>query len=253
MIDTHAHIYDPQFDTDRSEMIDRAKAAGIRKIYMPNCDSGTIASMLEMADTHPDYCIPMMGVHPCYIKENFEEELNIAKEWLAKRPFAAVGEIGLDYYWDKTFVQEQKIALNTQMSWALEKNLPVVIHTRDAMRDTIDLVKPFAQKGLQGVFHCFSGSREIAREITQMGFYLGIGGVLTYPKAGLKELAKELPLDWIILETDAPYLTPVPFRGKRNEPSYISYVAQLLADIREMQKDELIAITNNNSSKLFGS
>jgi TatD DNase family protein len=193
----------------------------------------------------------MIGLHPCYAKENYESELAIVQSQLEKRKFIAIGEIGLDYYWDKTFMNEQKIAFNLQMEWALSKDYPIVIHTRNAMQETIDMVKPFAKRGLKGVFHCFSGSIESARQIISMGFLLGIGGVITYKNSGLVDTIKEIPLDYLLLETDAPYLPPVPFRGKRNESSYLKYIVNKIAEIKEI-KDESVAMqTTINAEKLF--
>ena len=188
--------------------------------YLPAIDSESIPAMLQMEADFPEQCIAMMGLHPCNVKANWQEELAIVKDWLGKRKFAAVGEIGLDFYWDKTFETQQYQAFETQMQWALDDNLPINIHTRNAMQETINRVKPFAEKGLKGIFHCFGGSYETAKQIIAMDFSLGIGGVLTYKNAGLPEVLKKVPLEYIVLETDAPYLTPVPFRGKRNESSY---------------------------------
>ena len=195
----------------------------------------------------------MMGLHPCYVKENVQLELDHVKAWLDKRPFVAVGEIGLDFYWDKTFEKQQYEAFDTQMQWALDKNIPIVIHTRNAMQETINRVKPFAQKGLKGIFHCFSGSAESAKQVIDLGFYLGIGGVITYKNAGLPEVLAQIDLAHLVLETDAPYLTPVPFRGKRNESSYLSYIVAALAAAKNTSIEEVAAITTANAQKIFGS
>lgn len=250
-IDTHTHLYDEKFNDDRTERIQHAIASGIERMYMPNCDSETITGILELENQFPANCFSMMGLHPCYVKENVQEELAIIRSWLEKRTFKAVGEIGLDYYWDKTFVVQQKDAFRVQMEWALEFNIPIVIHTREATYDTLEEVKPFARRGLKGVFHCFSGSYETARHIIDMGFLLGIGGVLTYPKAGLQEVIKQIDLAHLILETDAPYLTPVPHRGKRNESSYILHIAQKLAELKETTLEEVEEITTKNALVLF--
>jgi TatD DNase family protein len=253
MIDSHAHIYDETFKDDIELVIQRAKDAGISKILMPAIDSSIIDSMLSMESLYPTYCIPMMGLHPCYVKENYMAELDIVKQWLQKRKFTAIGEIGLDYYWDTTFAAEQKIAFETQMQWALDYDLPIAIHTRNAMGETIEMVKPFAKKGLKGVFHCFSGSNESAKEIIKMGFYLGIGGVVTYKNAGVAEALIDIPLDSLMLETDAPYLPPVPYRGKRNEPIFMKEVAQKIADIKQVDIQLVIEKTVVNTETLFKS
>lgn len=250
-IDTHAHLYDEQFDQDRDQMIQNARANGIEKMYLPNCDSSTIEAMLSTEAAFPDQCFAMMGVHPTYIKANYKDELQIALSWFEQRRFCAVGEIGLDYYWDKTFVKEQQEAFRTQIEWSLQYHLPIVIHTREATKDTLDIVSDYVNKGVYGVFHCFSGSLETARQIIDMGFYLGIGGVLTYPKAGLQEVIKQIDLKHLVLETDAPYLTPVPFRGKRNESAYIKIVAEKLAGLHEVSLDMVEEITSKNAENLF--
>jgi TatD DNase family protein len=251
MIDTHCHLYSEEFDIDRDTMIQRAMDAGLTQFYLPAIDSSEIAVMLALEEKYPGVCKAMMGLHPCYVKGNYQEELAIVKEWLDKRPFAAVGEIGLDYYWDTAFKQEQQNSFQLQMEWALQKNMPIVIHTRNAMQETIEMVKPFAVKGLKGIFHCFSGSFESATEIIKMGFLLGIGGVVTYKNAGLAEVLTKIDLEHLVLETDAPYLTPVPFRGKRNESSYLQYVLSKLSEIKQVPEATIAAITTANAEKLF--
>lgn len=251
LIDTHTHLYSDDFAGDRKEMIERAILAGISRLYMPGIDSTCIDGMLLLEQQYAGVCIPMMGLHPCYVKENYKEELQIVKDWLDKRPFVAIGEIGLDFYWDSTFADQQLEAFNMQMEWALEKSISIVIHTRNAMQLTIDAVKPFAARGLKGIFHCFSGSYESAVQITNMGFYLGIGGVLTYKNAGLPAALEKIDLTHMVLETDAPYLTPVPFRGKRNESAYVVHVAEKLAEVKKVSLEDVAAITTKNALKIF--
>jgi len=251
LIDTHCHLYAQEFNDDRDAMIERAIQQGVEKFYLPAIDSTEIDGMLALEEKYPGVCIAMMGLHPCYVKENYQAELAIVKDWLDKRPFAAVGEIGLDFYWDSNFKEQQYEAFNLQMNWALAKNLPIVIHTRNAMQETIEMVKPFAAKGLKGIFHCFSGSYESAQQIINMGFLLGIGGVITYKNAGLGEVLLNIGLEHLVLETDAPYLTPVPFRGKRNESSYLQYVIEKLSDIKQISKEEIAAVTTANAERLF--
>ena len=251
LIDTHCHLYSEEFKDDIETVIARAKAEGVTKFYLPAIDSTSLEGMLELERKFPDECIAMMGLHPCYVKENYKEELKIVENQLAQRPFAAVGEIGLDFYWDKTFSEQQYEAFELQMQWALDKNLPIVIHTRNAMQETINMVKPFAAKGLKGIFHCFSGSYESAKQMIDMDFLLGIGGVITYKNASLPEALANIPVEYLVLETDAPYLTPVPFRGKRNESSYLKYIAGKLAEVKGITIEELAAITTTNAEKLF--
>ncbi len=251
-IDTHAHIYDDTILSEIEAILKNAQSNGIDKILMPGIDSTCIDPMLFLETQYPNQCIAMMGLHPCYVKENYVAELVIVEQWLAKRKFVAIGEIGLDFYWDKTFTEQQYKAFEIQMQWAIDYNTPIVIHTRNAMGETIEAVKPFAKKGLRGAFHCFSGSKESAQQIIDMGFYLGLGGVLTYKNAGVAEAIKEIPMEYLFLETDAPYLPPVPYRGKRNEPAFMLEVAKKLAEIKGMPLHEIAAITTANAEKLFG-
>jgi TatD DNase family protein len=250
-IDTHSHIYDTGFQEDLDAVMVSAKSAGVEKIYMPGIDSTCINGMMDMETKYPGFCIPMMGLHPCYVKENYQEELALVEGWLAKRKFAAIGEIGLDYYWDKTFAKEQQLVFEQQMQWGLDLGLPINIHTRNAMGETIELVKPFAKKGLKGIFHCFSGSKESAQQIIEMGFLLGLGGVLTYKNAGVAEAVVDIPLEFLVLETDAPYLPPVPYRGKRNEPAFMIEVAKKLAEIKNIPLHEVAEKTSGNAERVF--
>ncbi len=250
-IDTHSHIYDTGFQEDLDAVMASAKSAGVEKIYMPGIDSTCINGMMDMETKYSGICIPMMGLHPCYVKENYQEELAIVEGWLAKRKFAAIGEIGLDYYWDKTFAKEQQLVFEKQMQWGLDLGLPINIHTRNAMGETIELVKPFAKKGLKGIFHCFSGSKESAEQIIEMGFLLGLGGVLTYKNAGVAEAVVDIPLEFLVLETDAPYLPPVPYRGKRNEPAFMIEVAKKLAEIKNIPLHEVAEKTSGNAERIF--
>lgn len=253
LIDTHCHLYSEEFDTDRHAMIERALNAGVSRFYLPAIDSEAIPAMLALEARYPGVCMAMMGLHPCYVKANYKEELAITEEWLTKRPFVAIGEIGLDFYWDKTFAAEQLEVFNTQMLWALHRNLPIVIHTRKAMPETIKAVKPFAAKGLKGIFHCFSGNAIEAKQVTELGFYLGIGGVVTYKNSGLPEALAHIGTEWLVLETDAPYLSPVPYRGKRNESAYLAHILERLAEVKNISPEEMAAITTANAQKIFGS
>lgn len=249
-IDTHCHLYVNEFESDRDEVLQRAVDAGVERFYLPAIDRESGSSMLDLADKYPDRCIPMIGLHPCSVKSAYTDELSYVEQMLHGRKFAAIGEIGLDYYWDKQFINEQKIAFEHQITLANKYSLPIVIHTREAMRDTFDLVKtnPVDRKG---IFHCFGGSVEEAKQIIELGFYLGIGGVLTYKKAGLSEVLPHLPLESMVLETDAPYLTPVPNRGKRNESSYIPIIARELSRVMKVSIEEIAEVTSANAKKIF--
>lgn len=252
IVDTHCHLYLDSFKTDITEVIKRAESEGVNKFYLPAIDSTEIENMFLLEERFPGKCFAMMGLHPCSVKENYLDELIIVKDWLSKRKFAAIGEIGLDFYWDKTFIVQQYEAFSMQIELSLKYNLPIIIHTRNAMQETIDVVKEFMPGGVRGIFHCFGGTIENAIEIIDAGFYLGIGGVLTYKKSGLAEVLEKIDLKYIVLETDSPYLTPEPFRGKRNESSYLKYIVEKLAQIKKVSVEEVAAITTKNAEKIFG-
>lgn len=252
LVDTHTHLYEEQFDADRTEMIQRAIDNGVSKMIIPNVDATTIKGMMDLVQQFPTNVFPMMGLHPCYVKpETYKTELEIIKSNLDKGEFVAVGEIGIDLYWDKTTLDIQKEAFELQCDWAIEKSLPVAIHSRDSTHILIELLKKMKDKP-HGVFHCFTGSLEEANEIIKLGFYLGIGGVLTYKNTHLRDTLKHIPLDKIVLETDAPYLPPVPHRGKRNESAYTKLVAETLCTVYEKGLDEIAAVTTQNATTLFG-
>lgn len=248
--DTHTHLYDESLAADPGQ-VQRAIDAGVTRMYMPNCDKGTIKGMLDLAEQWPANCLPMMGLHPCYVKDDYEEELDLVKTWLGKRKFYAVGEIGLDYYWDLTYKEQQKDAFKRQIDMALQHRLPIVIHSRESTQDCIEIVRTRQDGTLKGIFHCFSGTPDEARQITGLGFYLGIGGVVTYKKSSLPDIIREIPLASLVLETDAPYLAPVPYRGKRNESSYIPVIAQRVAEILGMPIAEVARVTSENAEKIF--
>lgn len=251
LIDTHCHIYSDEFDSDRPAMISRAEGEGITKMLMPAIDNSTHSQMLNLEAQYPEKCLSMMGLHPCSVKENYTEELGIVEQWLQSRPFVAVGETGLDFYWDVIYTKEQYDVFQRQIDWALEYEIPIVIHSRNSIDECIAMIDRNQKGQLKGVFHCFSGSLEHAKKIIDLGFYLGIGGVLTFKKSGLDVVLTELDLNNVILETDSPYLTPVPFRGKRNECSYLKYIAEKLADVKARSVQEIAAITSQNAEKLF--
>lgn len=251
LIETHAHIYSDKFKDDIDEIIERSRKHGIEKIYMPNIDSESIDAMLELEYRYPGYCIPMMGLHPCSVGKDFEKELYVVEDWLNKRDFVAVGEMGTDLYWDKTYFEQQKEAFVIQSKWAIEKDRPIVIHCRESIRETIDLVSELKTENFRGIFHCFSGSVEEAHQIIELGFLLGIGGVATFKNGGLEPVLESIPLDHLVLETDSPYLAPVPNRGKRNEPAYLDLVADKIAAVKNMSKDEVANATTENANHIF--
>lgn len=249
-IDSHAHIYLKEFKDDLGDVLDKAGERGVKRIYMPNIDHASIDDMMEVENKFP-HCISMMGVHPCSVKKDFEKELYLVEEWLAKRPFAAVGEIGTDLYWDKTFWPQQQEAFRIQVGWAKKYNLPIVIHCRESMDETIALVEELYDEQLKGVFHCFTGTAEQAKKITSMGFYLGLGGVVTFKNGGMDQVVPELPLENLLLETDSPYLTPAPNRGKRNDPGYIPVIAEKVAELKKISVEKVAVVTSENANKLF--
>ena len=251
LIDTHTHLYVKQFNNDREAMIQRAIDAGIERFYLPNIDSEHIEDMLDLEVKYPSHCVAMMGLHPCSVKENYEQELAIVKDWLFKRKFAAVGEIGIDLYWDKTTLDIQRIAFKRQIYWAKELDLPIVIHSRNSTAEVLEVLKEEKDEKLRGIFHCFGGSPEEAQQIIELGFYLGIGGVLTFKKSGLDKTMETVSLKNVVLETDAPYLAPTPYRGKRNESAYLRLVAERLAVIKNIPFEEVASITSTNAKKIF--
>lgn len=251
LTDTHAHIYSDEFLPDREGVLSRAQEAGVEKIYMPNIDHTSIDAMLEMEMKYPGRCFAMMGLHPCSVKTDFQKELYLVEQWLGKRKFHAVGEIGTDLYWDKTFWEQQKEAFMIQVNWAKKHKLPIVIHCRESIDQTIELLEPLVDKTLRGIFHCFSGDAAQAKRIIAMGFYLGIGGVATFKNGGLDKVLPEVPMDRIVLETDSPYLAPVPHRGKRNEPSYIPLIANKVCELMNVAVEELQKTTSANAGKIF--
>lgn len=252
LIDTHTHQYSKEFDKDRAESIQRCLDNGIKKLYLPNVDSESIARMLEMEQQFPGVCFAMMGLHPCSVQAGYKEELAIVKEWLDKRKFVAIGEIGIDLYWDKTFLKEQQDAFSQQIRWAMEYKLPIVIHARDSFNEIFEVMDSFDQLPA-GIFHCFTGNLEQAEKVISYGgFRMGIGGVLTYKNSGLDKVLEQVGLEHLVLETDSPYLAPVPHRGKRNESAYVKIVAERLAEIKKVPYEEVAAITTRNAQELFG-
>ena len=251
--DTHTHLYSKEFEADRNLLIQKAIDAGIKRLFMPNISSESINPMFEVEQQFPENCFPMMGLHPCSVAGNVLEELAIIEEWLAKRKFTAIGEIGIDLYWDKTFFKEQQEAFRRQIQLAKKYNLPYVIHSRNAFDETMEIVNEFKTEHIKAIFHCFSGNLEQAQQVIAAGdFKLGIGGVVTFKNSGLDKVVEGIDLKYLVLETDAPYLAPAPYRGKRNEPDYLLLVAKKIAEIKHISIEEVAAVTTENSKYVFG-
>lgn len=252
IIDTHSHIYSEEFDNDIDDVIKRAKQAGVEKILLPNIDTSSIDRLHSISDRYAGYCIPMMGLHPTSVGENWKEELDIIRKELSKRTYIAIGEIGIDLYWDKTFEEQQRLVFEEQLRWSIEYDLPVAIHSRDAIAECISCIKNVGEQHLRGVFHSFGGTvEELDGILSLKNFMLGINGVVTFKNSTLPTVLKETNLSTIIIETDSPYLAPVPYRGKRNESSYTLNVVTKLAEIYGLPAEEVGQITTENAEKLF--
>ena len=250
--DSHAHIYLPEFEKDLAAVIENAKEVGVDRILLPNIDSSTIPDLKRVVENYPGYCIPMMGLHPGSVKKDYEQELQTVKGELYSGQYVAVGEIGIDLYWDKTFFPEQVIVFEEQIKWAKELGLPVVIHARNSFNEIFEVLDRCMDDSLKGVFHCFTGGRkQVGKILEYKSFMFGIGGIVTFKNSGLDHTVTRIPLDKIILETDSPYLSPVPYRGKRNQPGYLRYIAEKLAEIKNTGVETVGTITENNIRKLF--
>jgi len=250
-IDTHTHFYLPEFDPDRDLAVKRAVSSGVVKMLMPNIDFQSVDLMLSAENRYPGICFPMIGLHPTSVKEDHLSQLDKLENLVTRHKFIAIGEIGIDLFWDKTFLKEQLIAFRRQIAFAIDKGFPVVIHSRESFPEVFSVLDEFKGKGLKGVFHAFSGNIKDARKAIGMGFKLGIGGIVTFKNSGLDKIVKETGPENLVLETDSPYLAPVPHRGKRNESSYICIVNRKLADIFGMSEEEVASITFANSTGLF--
>ncbi len=249
--DTHTHLYSEQFNEDRSAMIQRAKDAGVSRFFIPAIDSTYTEKMFSLEKENPNSVFLMMGLHPTYVKENYKEELAHVKEWIDKKKFYAIGEIGIDLYWDKTYLQQQQDAFVTQIKWAKEKGLPINIHCRDAFNEVFEILEAEKSEDLNGIFHCFTGNLNQAKQAVNCNMKLGIGGVATFKNGKIDKFLNEININNIVLETDAPYLAPTPYRGKRNESAYITNVVDKLATIYNLSFDEIAAITTQNSKDIF--
>ncbi len=256
MIDTHSHMFADAFEDDRAEAIERALQSEVDKIILPNIDSTTIDEMLQLHHLYPQHCYPTIGLHPTSVKENYREILEQMQRDIldtdAGQKIVAIGETGLDYYWDTSFAPQQQEALKIQLEWSEDYKLPIILHTRESTRDTLDIIKKHDPSKVCGVFHCFSGTPTEAQEVIDMGFYIGIGGTITYKKNNMREWLEQIPLSSVVLETDSPYLSPVPHRGKRNESSYLPLVAQELSELYDLDVAEITKTTTENALKLFG-
>ena len=252
LIDTHCHLYADEFDHDRPEMVRRALEVGIHQMMLPNIDMESWPRMMSLVNHFPENCFPMMGLHPCSVKEDYRDILDQMKEVMYKGGFAGVGETGIDLYWETKFKDIQIEAFEIQIGWAKELDLPIIIHSRESLELNIDIISKHQNGRLRGIFHCFGGSYEEAMRIYELGFKIGIGGVITFKKSELPELLPRLPLEMIVLETDAPYLAPVPYRGKRNEPAYINLIAETLSQSLKMPLADVAALTSRNALEVFG-
>jgi TatD DNase family protein len=251
-VDSHSHIYCEEFSTDRDEVVSRARQSGIDCIILPNIDSSSIKAMLDLTDSSPGYFRPLIGLHPTSVKEDYKKELEIIEYWLSKRRFYGIGEIGIDLYWDKTFLREQTEVFKVQIDWAKQLNIPIVVHVRDSFKEVIDVILEKKDDSLRGVFHSFTGTIEQARRIIELGFKIGIGGIVTFKKSGLDIVVPEIGLQNILLETDSPWLAPVPHRGRRNECSYLTSIASKVAELNRVNVEEVARITSQNAMELFG-
>lgn len=252
LTDTHTHLY---YETDPqklAELMKRSLDNKVSRLFLPNVDTESIPLVFGLSELYPENCFPMLGLHPCDVKENFKDELAHIYNEITNRKIYAIGEIGIDLYWDKTTLVIQQEAFRTQIAWARQMNHPIVIHCRDAFDEILEILEEVKDEKLRGIFHCFTGTSDQAKKVIELGFYLGIGGVLTYKNSGLDKVVQDIPIEHLVLETDSPYLTPVPFRGKQNESSYLIYIAQKLADLKQVSLEELAEITTQNSKTIFG-
>jgi TatD DNase family protein len=251
LVDTHTHLYLEEFASDRQQVVENAISAGVTRMMLPNIDKTSIDPMLELAEMFPQNCFPMIGLHPTSVKADYMNELAIVEKWIMERKFYGIGECGIDLYWDKSFAIEQEFVFRHHIDLARSYELPLIVHIRDSFNEVIKILKDVNKQDLKGIFHCFSGSVEQARQAISLGFSLGLGGVVTFKNNKMQETLKHIDLEHLVLETDAPFLAPMPYRGKRNEPSYIPLIAQIVAEIKELPVEEIAKATTNNAKKLF--
>ncbi|MGM0531168.1 MAG: TatD family hydrolase [Bacteroidota bacterium] len=253
LIDTHAHIYLNEFDGAVQDVVQHSKEAGVGRVYLPNIDSGTIEDMIQLETLYPGFFYPMMGLHPTSVNGDYEHELEIIEKWLDERSFAAIGETGIDLYWDRTYQKEQEKAFEIQLKWAKDKGMPIVIHSRDSFREIFDVVDRLNDEQLYGIFHSFAGTVEDAEHIIDLGFKIGINGIVTFKNSSLDEVVSQIDMEHLLLETDSPFLAPVPRRGKRNESAYIKYIAEKIAEVKNISVEDVAEITTRNALKVFRS
>lgn len=253
LIDTHAHIYLNEFDGAVQNVVQHSKEAGVGRVYLPNIDSGTIEDMIQLETLYPGFFYPMMGLHPTSVNGDYEHELEIIEKWLDERSFAAIGETGIDLYWDRTYQKEQEKAFEIQLKWAKDKGMPIVIHSRDSFREIFDVVDRLNDEQLYGIFHSFAGTVEDAEHIIDLGFKIGINGIVTFKNSSLDEVVSQIDMEHLLLETDSPFLAPVPRRGKRNESAYIKYIAEKIAEVKNISVEDVAEITTRNALKVFRS
>jgi len=251
LIDSHTHLYLPEFDNDREQVVKRAIESGVKYLLLPNIDTDSYPKMIKMSEAYPDTCLPMIGLHPTSAKDNYRQELDAISKKINEHNFIAIGEIGIDLYWDKSYFKQQEAAFREQIQWAKDRHLPIVIHARDSFDEIFKVMEEEIDGNLTGVFHSFTGTAEQAQRIINWGFKIGIGGIVSFKNAGLDKVVKEIDLDHIILETDSPYLAPVPRRRKRNESAYIVHIAQKIAAIHETSIDKVAKKTTENAKALF--
>jgi TatD DNase family protein len=251
-VDTHTHLFASEFDTDRVAVINSAIAVGVKKMYLPNIDSNSIVHLFKLCSDFPDNCFPTIGLHPCSVNNMYNSELQIIEHWLSKRKFYAIGEIGIDLFWDITYRRQQEDAFSRQIELAKKNNLPIIIHTRNSFDVAYEIVKSHNDKNLKGIFHCFTGTADDAEKIISLGgFKMGIGGVLTFKNSGLDKTVEAIDLKHLVLETDSPYLAPMPNRGKRNESAYIKIIAEKLAELKKIPVEQIAEITTRNANEIF--
>lgn len=251
LIDTHSHIYSEDFVNDIDEVIQRGYDNDIKKIVLPNIDSGSVKRLFDLTDSYPHLCFPLLGLHPTSVSEDYKEELQAIEYWMDKREFYGIGEIGIDLYWDRTYLEQQEDAFRHQVKLAKSRNLPIVIHVRNSFNEVFKIVEEEQDGSLTGIFHCFSGTKEEAQKVIDAGFLLGIGGVVTFKNSDLDEVLSHINLEHLVLETDSPYLSPVPKRGRRNETAYLVYVAQKVAEIYDVSVEQVAEITTSKARSLF--
>jgi len=252
LIDTHSHIYSEDFVNDIDDVIQRAYDNDIKKIVLPNINSGSVKRLVDLSDSYPHLCFPLLGLHPTSVSEDYKEELQAVEYWMDKRDFYGIGEIGIDLHWDRTFLQQQEDAFRHQLKLAKAKQLPVVIHVRNSFSEVLRIVQEEQDGSLKGIFHCFTGTETEANKVIDTGFLIGIGGVVTFKNSNLSEVLPKIDMNKLVLETDAPYLSPEPKRGRRNETAYLVYIAQKVAECYGVTVDEVAEITTSNARNLFG-